>query len=253
MPRLIVKNVGPIKDVDLELSKINVFMGPQSCGKSTLAKIISSCSWIEKRKFWDDRETYMPLAKLLCSYHKLGSEPFQEGSYIQRDSRIAYLGDNVNYFLNYTEKEAKRIAGITHFQDQYVGENEIIYFLDSRINPKVIYIPSERNFVSRVPNLGDYNDAWDNLQGFVRAWFEAKSHYDVNHHLPLLDLPVSFFTDDQGVNYIAMDGGNQLKLESASSGLQSVVPLLTMVTWLSQGIYQKEKPYSPSRIRQLAS
>ena len=53
MARLIVKNVGPIKDIDIELKKVNVFMGPQSCGKSTLAKIISFCSWLEKKKFMD--------------------------------------------------------------------------------------------------------------------------------------------------------------------------------------------------------
>ena len=48
MARLLVKNIGPIKDVDIELKKVNVFMGPQGCGKSTLAKIISFCSWLEK-------------------------------------------------------------------------------------------------------------------------------------------------------------------------------------------------------------
>ena len=48
MARLIVKNIGPIKDIDIDLKKVNVFMGPQGCGKSTLAKIISFCSWLEK-------------------------------------------------------------------------------------------------------------------------------------------------------------------------------------------------------------
>lgn len=40
MNRLIVKDIGPIKYVDLDLKKINVFIGPQGKGKSTLAKII---------------------------------------------------------------------------------------------------------------------------------------------------------------------------------------------------------------------
>ena len=37
--RLIVKNFGPIKEVDIDLKKINVFIGPQGSGKSTIAKI----------------------------------------------------------------------------------------------------------------------------------------------------------------------------------------------------------------------
>lgn len=48
MARLIIRNIGPIKNVDIELNKVNVFIGEQSSGKSTIAKIISFCSWLEK-------------------------------------------------------------------------------------------------------------------------------------------------------------------------------------------------------------
>ena len=42
MPVLTIRNVGPIKEVkDISLNKVNVFMGLQSSGKSTIAKIIS--------------------------------------------------------------------------------------------------------------------------------------------------------------------------------------------------------------------
>ena len=46
MARLIIRNIGPIKNVDIELNKVNVFIGEQSSGKSTIAKIISFCSSI---------------------------------------------------------------------------------------------------------------------------------------------------------------------------------------------------------------
>ena len=39
MAHIIIKNIGPIKHVELDLNKINVFMGPQSSGKSTIAKL----------------------------------------------------------------------------------------------------------------------------------------------------------------------------------------------------------------------
>ena len=44
MQRLIVHNVGPIRDADIRLKKVNVFIGPQSSGKSTIAKIIGKHS-----------------------------------------------------------------------------------------------------------------------------------------------------------------------------------------------------------------
>ncbi|KUK57770.1 MAG: hypothetical protein XD81_1399 [Bacteroidetes bacterium 38_7] len=48
MRRITVRNVGPIKDAQLELKKINILIGQQSTGKSTLAKIACYCSWVEK-------------------------------------------------------------------------------------------------------------------------------------------------------------------------------------------------------------
>jgi len=40
MQRIIVKNFGPIKDIDLEIKDYMIFLGPQAAGKSTLAKLI---------------------------------------------------------------------------------------------------------------------------------------------------------------------------------------------------------------------
>lgn len=42
--KLIVKNFGPITDVSLDLRNVNVFIGPQASGKSTLAKIFTICN-----------------------------------------------------------------------------------------------------------------------------------------------------------------------------------------------------------------
>jgi AAA15 family ATPase/GTPase len=40
MQRIIVKNFGPLKDLDLEIKDFMVFIGPNASGKSTLAKLI---------------------------------------------------------------------------------------------------------------------------------------------------------------------------------------------------------------------
>jgi predicted ATPase len=39
--KLIVKNFGPIKDAELDLKKVTIFIGPQGSGKSTLAKLVA--------------------------------------------------------------------------------------------------------------------------------------------------------------------------------------------------------------------
>ena len=48
MRRIIIRNIGPIKESELELKRFNFIIGPQSSGKSTVAKILSTCSWVEK-------------------------------------------------------------------------------------------------------------------------------------------------------------------------------------------------------------
>ena len=41
--KLIIRNYGPIKDVELDLKKFNVIIGEQATGKSTIAKVLSVC------------------------------------------------------------------------------------------------------------------------------------------------------------------------------------------------------------------
>ena len=53
-----ISNIGPIKEVDFRLNKVNVFMGEQSSGKSTIAKIVSYCQWVEKRFLLDGEYKY---------------------------------------------------------------------------------------------------------------------------------------------------------------------------------------------------
>ncbi len=38
--KIIIKNFGPLKQLELDLKEIMVFIGPQASGKSTIAKLI---------------------------------------------------------------------------------------------------------------------------------------------------------------------------------------------------------------------
>ena len=73
MAHIIIKNIGPIKEVELDLNKINVFMGPQSSGKSTIAKIISFCLWIEKNVclFRNIMDVKSGFRQMLEDYHQM--------------------------------------------------------------------------------------------------------------------------------------------------------------------------------------
>ena len=40
MDRILIKNVGPIRECEFEVKPINIFIGPQATGKSTIAKLV---------------------------------------------------------------------------------------------------------------------------------------------------------------------------------------------------------------------
>ena len=46
--RLIIKDFGPISSADVEIGKFTVVIGTQGTGKSSLAKLFSMFSWLEK-------------------------------------------------------------------------------------------------------------------------------------------------------------------------------------------------------------
>jgi AAA15 family ATPase/GTPase len=239
MSRLIVRNIGPIHSVDIDLKKVNVFIGPQSSGKSTLAKIISFCSWMEKCNENFESAQLRGVYNLLQSYHRLKG-------YFSDDSVILYIGDNISYAFNWAKSEPLPINGA--LESNCVNEKEVFFFSkEKKINPKVIYIPSERNFVSAVPSLLNYAEDNDNLQDFVNTWYSVRRKYSKDSAVDILGLGVKYYHQENDYSdNIMLDNGKSIPLDAASSGLQSIVPLKVLVDWFSKGLYEEDKPFSPA-------
>ena len=149
MRRLIIRNVGPIKRVDIQLNKVNVFIGPQSSGKSTIAKVLSTCSWIEKGVattmddgFVADAEAFI---SLMSDFHKM-TKYFDEASEVLFETdvvRISLKGKDFNLKL----------------KDQEAYHRE-----------KICYVPSERNSVT-LPELQGFEFGQTNLRSFLFDWY----------------------------------------------------------------------------------
>ena len=238
MQKLIVRNVGPITDAVIELKKVNVFIGPQSSGKSTIAKIISFCTWLEKNKHEMEGSTLFDnnVINRMINYHRM------EG-YLSEDSVIFYQGDNIAFAYNWPTKEVLPLE-FSHYNASHIGEKEILFFNTERLsNPKVLYIPAERNFVAGVPNLQKYDESKDSLQSFILDWFEAKRYFRKDKALNLIDLGMKYYSENDE-DYIQIENGKSIKIRNASSGLQSVTPLLVVTDYMTNGMYEKDRPFS---------
>ena len=227
MSRLSIKNIGAIKAVEFDVNRINVFMGPQSSGKSTISKILCHCQWVEKSCFLNGQELEYyrkpgVFFNSLVEYHKL------EG-YFNRTASIKYVGDYLT--LTYTHS-SKRIT--IKLQDKA-----------TYAYPKISYIPSERNFVAGVLNFSKYNEGNNVILYFGYDWSEAKrdiTRLDISR---LLGREVVYENlNDQ--DYI-FDHGSKIQLVNASSGVQSMLPLYQTILYMLSNVYKKTRTLSPSK------
>lgn len=224
MPTITIKNIGPIKEVKgISLNKINVFMGPQSSGKSTIAKIISFCTWVEKDvatsqslSEYQENKTYF--RERLESFHKIKG-------YFNSDSYIHYKSEVVEIVW---KNEECSISWV----DQYAYKRS-----------KIAYIPSERNMVI-LPEARKSEFGNTNIRSFLFDWFEARKKYSNENNLSVLNL---------GINYYYVEGSEEdhikgndntseydILLSNASSGVQSITPLIAMIEYLTKWIYDED-------------
>lgn len=233
MTHITIKNVGPIKDVSFDLNKINVFMGPQSSGKSTIAKIVSYCSWFEKNKILhiSDQTNFF---EELIAFHNL------EDTYFSDDSEILYESDNCRLDFQWKWKEDVKNTVDIHLYEGNVFKNR-----------KISYIPAERNFVT-LQGLGKYNDTRDNILNFMYDWFLAKKELNKNnsYSMPLPGLgEVSFYYDKENdIDKIVLKSDRNIKLNHASSGLRSCIPLIIVFNYIVTNIHNSKRTKTPFEI-----
>lgn len=223
MTRIIIKNIGAITHVDFILNRVNVIMGPQSSGKSTIAKIVSFCQWAEKRYLLDASGFKFDFEELFLKFHKISK------AYFSKDSSFKYETD----LIIISQKGLKMSI-------DFKVKGDTLNYQKS----KNIYIPAERNFVSAIPNLGKYNETNDNIMNFLYDWFDAKKKYNENNALSVMNLGVSYSYTQELDELTLIRSKKKLLLKDASSGLQSVIPLLMLIDYLSDGFYKESRSNS---------
>lgn len=220
MAKLIIKNIGPIKNIEVNLNKINLFIGPQSSGKSTIAKIISYCTWVEKDVMTSQSiDNYIKdktfFRKHIEDFHKMKGY-FKPSSYIYYRSNVIDIK---------WENEECKITWV----DKYAYERS-----------KISYIPAERNIVI-LPEAQKVEFGNTNIRSFLFDWFNARENYPKEGKKPILNLNVDYYYVNNGMtkeDHISTtnnstDDEYDILLFNASSGLQSITPLVIMIDYLS--------------------
>ncbi|MCI1686294.1 MAG: ATP-binding protein [Prevotella sp.] len=223
-PIVSIHHLGPLKDVEVEINKYNVFIGPQSSGKSTLAKVISFCQWLEKDvliKQGKDHIDTKYIDKNLIKYHKLDS-------YIYDDTQIKFKGNLLQILFD----------GKSHnCQVDIVGD------LKKAKMGKISYIPSERNYVA-IPNLSTLKMADTYVRDFVFDWLLIRSKFDVKNQIDLLGLGIKYYYDASKGDVIVLPDGKTIDMDQASSGIQSAVPMYAFLNYNTKWVFENEQDIS---------
>ena len=219
--KLKVKNFGPIREGlggFIDFSKVTVFCGPQGSGKSTVAKLFSTLCWVEKWLF----KMSFPFVQDVYTYEHFSADLSWQGigDYLNPTSEIDFIGSFYRILVEGVRIKVELINAASEYK-----------------MPKIMYMPAERNFVSIVRNALRVENLPESLNNLQVEFEGAKSKYKLGYKLPSNGFAFAF-DEEKGESWIlnGEDGKSRTPLFQASSGLQSIVPLLLVSEYLESGL-----------------
>ena len=222
MKHLKIENFGPLKSADLDFGRINLIIGLQGSGKSCVMMTACYCDWVEKRislrQSAIDFEVGSNFIDIMLSYYRAKG-------YLHKDTYIEYKTE----FMCFSYDHKKR--SFSHQWESLRWEYR---------RPKVSYVPAERNMVSLVSNWNRLETNYDSILDFKADWDTARRY--VKNIKDILSTGISYEYDEStGMDTVITSNGNRLGLTSSSSGMQSLIPQIVHLSYLSDGIYDEEE------------
>lgn len=258
MKKIIIKNFGPVLNAELELKAVNLLIGEQSIGKSTIAKLITIMTdifslnmlirnghngWLDQLKtygldIYSKNDYHIRYEWLEEDIHLVVTITKEETlTTIMKDETIITDADEITKILIGLKPIFHQELFLSHLKDlmDNAKETEPKDLLSSlqQLFFNSIYIPAERIFFSffskALPALNLVRESIpQNLLRFSLDYQNAKSAYS-NYDSPLLNVLYEYDGSD---DYFTDHASNQKnKLSYASSGIQSTIPLLLVLQY----------------------
>lgn len=263
---LVIKNFGPIRSAHIETKRYNFFIGSTSSGKSVAAKLITISNEYDFRTITDgDFETYEKMLKKYNidfnfkkdteiiikeenTFWEIKKDSFKTNnnsedlrdlqktdykesikklkSSNEGDARLTQLFiDAMSIIMSNDNTDLKRLSKEQQDAIQFLLFGTLKGFI---YDP--VYIPSERILLSIMKNsvftlLRSGGSIPDSIVKFGSRYEQAKSNIK-ELDMDFMDIHVSFSSEE---DKIQLKDNTEVDFFHASSGLQSVIPLWTVI------------------------
>ena len=270
--KLIIKNFGPIKSVELDLGRFNILIGEQATGKSTVAKVLAVCRYfsyivsVEAPEFridifkhglaaWGLKEyvkndTYISYS---CKHYSLIYERFTiiEQNFNPDDSVEEYERGEFTFdvtpisieFKNLLEelekikpREGDFVEGTPEYDFGFIGWTiPTSFFLNDvkNVMDNPFYLPTERGLQS-IFSIGQ-----NSIANLSDALFNQFSRLDGIARL----FKKEAFIEPLNIYYININGQGFIRkanetefysLYNAASGYQSIIPVVLVIKYYNE-------------------
>lgn len=248
MNSLIIKNFGPIRDLQVEIRPITLFIGPQGCGKSTVSKVFTIVQ---------DAQWALDILQKKDSVFE-AFDKFSISEFFQKETYIRYKGDDYPYDVIYEQgtfhvkapskvssrklekilleaiaKSNKGLLARIGISEKELPQLQNMYSELLRANARfVLYVPAERNLIG---NLSQYIMNFiladiplnGSLKEYISIYERAKAKIST-YDAPFLNVR---YMQENNEERLYVSENQHISFQAGSSGVQSVLPMLMVINY----------------------
>ncbi len=216
-----IKNFGPIKEVKLELGKVNVLIGNQGTGKSTVAKLLhiiySTAIEFEEQEIELD---------IISSNDKKHDRTLLFLARINKNGLTRYL--NIDTYISY------EIESIGKFTYNFLKDAKAFYHylnqdpISDLHHSNSVYIPAERMFISTVfDNIFALNQLDIVLPEYFNKYAQLinriSTDYSEVDFSEILGIKYKFINGK--IKVVLNNSDLNIDIKESSSGVQTLMPV----------------------------